>query len=198
MENITEILYVVIAILSVLSAGLITFALRQFLVSRNVVPNEAQSVIQEYQTRIQGLQTNVQESQGIIQEHQAIIQKLQNQLKLKDKRSWQAGQNSANGGVAEFLGYLGLGIIQKFDILCMLTSTSKKPSVDAIGFDDECITFLEFKKSGANLTPKENIVKRLIMEGKVDYKIIDVNIPNNLTEVRNVSEKEANLCRIQN
>ncbi len=174
----------IIALLAILSVGLSVFLLRQFLLSKNKVSNEIQSLIQENQKRIQELQTNIRKSQGIVQEHQTTIQKLQAQLKLKDKRSWQVGQNSANGGIAEFLGSLGVSIMQKFDILCMLPSTSKKPSVDAIGFNDDIITFIEFKKSGANLTSKENKVKKLIEEGKVNYEIVDVNLPDNLTTIR--------------
>jgi len=198
MENQIETLYIIITLLTFLSVGLIAFFLRQFLLSKNRIPNEVQFLIQENQKRIQELQANIQESQGTVHEHQTTIQKLQAQLKLKDKRSWQVGQNSAYGGIAEFLGSLGLSIIQKFDTLCMLASTSKKPSVDAIGFNDDGITFIEFKKSGAILTPKENKIKKLIADGKVNYKIVDVNLPDNLTEIRNTKEKKVELCHIQN
>ena len=188
MENQIETLYLIIASLAILSAGFATFFLRQFLLTKNKIPNEIQSLIRENQARIQELQSNIRESQGTVQEHQTTIQKLQAQLKLKDSRSFQVGQNSANGGIAEFLGGLGLSIIQKFDTLCMLASTSKKPSVDAIGFNDDGITFIEFKKSGANLTSKENKIKKLIGEGKVNYEIVDVNLPDNLTKIRNTKD----------
>lgn len=197
-ENSPEILFVIIVLVAVFSASSTFILFKYFHSSKRVSTNETQSLIQEYQKQIQDLQINIQESQSTVQEHQITIQKLQAQLKLKDKRSWQAGQNSANGGIAEFLGFLGLSIIQKFDILCMLTSTSKKPSVDAIGFNNDFVTFIEFKKSGANLTPKENKIKKLIAEGKVDYKIVDVNLPDNLTDTRQTKEKEVNLCHIQN
>ena len=194
-----EIALVVISLMTILSGGLVFFIIRSHLISKNQVSQDkVQSVIENYQTKVQELQSDIQESQTTIQDHQTTIQKLQNQLKIKDKRSWQVGQNSANGGVAEFLGYLGLAITQKFDVLCMMASTSKKPSVDAIGFNDDMITFIEIKKSGATLTPKENKIKKLIAEGNVDYKIVDVNLPDNLTEVRKVNEKEVNLCHIQN
>jgi len=190
MEISTDILYIVFIILSVtVSTSLILFY-RRF-------HSKKDTSFQEYQNQIQDLETTIQQSQLMIQEHQTTIQGLQYQLKQKATRSWLAGQNSANGGVAEFLGYLGLAITQKFDVLCMMASTSKKPSVDAIGFNDDMITFLEFKKSGADVTLRENKVKKLITEGKVDYKIVDVNLPNNLTEVRNV-KREVNECHIQN
>ncbi|MEK0324041.1 MAG: hypothetical protein QQN39_07340, partial [Nitrosopumilus sp.] len=64
----------------------------------------------------------------------------------------------------------------------------KKPSVDDIGFNDDGITFIEFKKSGANLTSKENKIKKLIGEGKVNYEIVDVNLPDNLTKIRNTKD----------
>lgn len=194
-----EIILVVISLMTLLSCGLVFLIKRSYLISKNQVSQDkVQSVIENYQTKIQELQSDFQESQITIQEHQTIIQKLQNQLKIKDKRSWQIGQNSANGGIAEFLGGLGLSIIQKFDTLCMLASTSKKPSADAIGFNDDGITFIEFKKSGATLTPKENKIKKLIAAGKVNYEIVDVNLPDNLTEIRKTKEKEVNLCHIQN
>jgi len=191
MEISIETLYIVISLLAVLSAGLTIFVVRQFHFSKNQRPDEkAQTLIQDYQNKIE-------DSQSVIQDHQSFIQKLQNQLKLKDKRSFQVGQNSSNGRIAEFLGFLGVSLTQKFDILCMLSSTSKKPSVDAIGFNDESITFIEFKKAGAPLTPKENKVKKLVAEGKIVYKIIDVNLPTNLTNDRKVIVKEVNVCRIQ-
>ena len=188
MENQIETLYLIITSLAILSAGFATFFLRQFLLTKNKIPNEIQSLIRENQSRIQELQSNIRESQGTVQEHQTTIQKLQAQLKLKDSRSFQVGQNSANGGIAEFLGGLGLSIIQKFDTLCMLASTSKKPSVDYIGFNDDGITFIEIKTSGANLTSKENKIKKLIGEGKVNYEIVDVSLPDNLTKIRNTKD----------
>ncbi len=191
MEIQVEILYVVISLLAVLSVGLTILIVRQFRFSKNPRPDgKVQTLIQDYQNKIE-------DSQSVIQDHQSFIQKLQNQLKLKDKRSFQVGQNSSNGRIAEFLGFLGVSLTQKFDILCMLSSTSKKPSVDAIGFNDESITFIEFKKAGAHLTPKENKVKKLVAEGKIVYKIIDVNLPTNLTNDRKVIVKEVNVCRIQ-
>jgi len=193
-----EILFIVIMVVTIFSAGLTFILFKYFQSSKLVLTDETQSVIQEYQKQIQDLQTNIQSSQGTVQEHQTTIQKLQAQLKLKDKRSWQVGKNSANGGIAEFLGGLGLSIIQKFDTLCMLASTSKKPSVDAIGFNDDGITFIEFKKSGAKLTAKENKIEKLIEEGKVNYEIVDVNLPDNLTAIRKTKEKEMSLCHIQN
>jgi len=150
------------------------------------------SSVQEYPNQIRDLETTIQQSQTMIKEHQTTVERLQYQLKQKDTRSWLAGQNSAKGGVAEFLGYLGLAITQKFDVICMMASTSKKPSVDAIGFNDEMITFIEIKKSGANLTGRENNVKKLIQEGKVDYQIVDVNLPGNLTQVRKNTRKGVN------
>ena len=192
MEIQVEILYVVISLLAVLSVGLTILIVRQFRFSKNPRPDEkAQTLIQDYQDKLK-------DSQSVIQDHQSFIQKLQNQLKLKDKRSFQVGQNSSNGRIAEFLGFLGVSLTQKFDILCMLSSTSKKPSVDAIGFNDESITFIEFKKAGAPLTPKENKVKKLVAEGKIVYKIIDVNLPTNLNNDRKVIVKEVNVCSIQN
>jgi len=170
--------------LVILSVGLIVFFLRQFLLSKNKIPNEETQSLNLENQKI------IQEYQGIIKDHQTIIQKQQAQLKLKDQRSHQMGQNSAIGGIAEFLGGLGLSIIQKFDTLCMLASTSKKPSVDAIGFNDDSITFIEFKKSGANLTSKENKIKKLIAEGKINYEIVDVNLPDNLTEIRKAKEMD--------
>lgn len=191
MESSTEILYIVSIILTVIvSTSLI------FFYGRSHSLKDTSTL--EYQNQIHHLQTTIQQSQAMIQEHQTTIQRLQYQLKQKDTRSWLVGQNSAKGGVAEFLGYLGLAITQKFDVLCMMASTSKKPSVDAIGFNDDMITFIEIKKSGATLTSKENKIKKLVAEGKVDYKIVDVNLPDNLIEVRKVNDKEVNLCHIQN
>ena len=191
MEIQNEVFYFLIILVSVLSAGLIIFILRKSYFSKNQVPDEkAQTLIHDYQDKIQ-------ESQELIQDQQTIIQKMQLQLKLKDKRSFQAGQNSSNGGVAEFLGSMGLSMYQDYDIFCMLPSTSKKPSVDAVGFNDESITFVEFKKAGATLTPKENKIKKLVSEGKVVYKIVDVNLPINLTTERKVIEREVNFCPIQ-
>ena len=178
MENQIETLYMIIALLAILLGGLAVFFFRQFLLSKNKIPNEEQlKTIQELLTANQELLT--------------ANQKLQAKNNLKEQRALQLGKNNANGGIAEFLGNLGVSIIQKFDILCMLPSTSKKPSVDAIGFNDDIITFIEFKKSGANLTSKEKKVKKLIEEGKVNYEIVDVNLPDDLTTIR--EPKESNL-----
>jgi len=191
-----EIVIVVISLMTILSGSLAFFIIRSHLISKHQVSQvKVQSVVENYQTKIQELQSDIQESQITIQDHQTIILKLQNQLKLKDKRSWQVGHNSAKGGLAEFLAFLGLSIAQKFDIICMLASSSKKPSVDAIGFDDEQIIFLEFKKKGVTLSTKENKIRKLIEEKKVSYQRVDVNLPENLTEFRDYPQKkEVNVC----
>ena len=191
LENQIETLYIIIALLLVLLGGLTAFFLRKFLLSENKIPNHIQYFIQEREKRIEELQTNLEEYKGTDQEQQITIEELRAKLSLKEQRALQLGKNSANGGIAEFLGSLGVSIYQKFDIWSMLSSTSKKPSVDGIGFNDDGITFVEFKKSGANLTSKENKVKKLIEEGKVYYEIVDVNLPDDLTTIR--EPKESNM-----
>jgi len=126
LENQIETLYIIIALLLVLLGGLTAFFLRKFLLSENKIPNHIQYFIQEREKRIEELQTNLEEYKGTDQEQQITIEELRAKLSLKEQRALQLGKNSANGGIAEFLGSLGVSIYQKFDIWSMLSSTSKK------------------------------------------------------------------------
>jgi len=107
------------------------------------------------------------------------IQALDNKLGLRQKRSFQAGVNVTTGDFSEILGDFAL--LSKYDSLITLSTTSRQPSLDVIGVNEDSLDFLELKKKGAGSTDKEKQIKRLVDEKKVSYKIFDVELPENFS-----------------
>lgn len=61
----------------------------------------------------------------------------------------------------------------------MLLSTTKgNGSLDLIGVNQESLDFIEIKTKGATLSKGEKKVRRLVEERKVNYKIMDVELPD--------------------
>ena len=94
------------------------------------------------------------------------------------------GTNATTGNYHQILG--DFAFLSKYDQLITLSTTSKQPSLDLIGVNEESLDFIEIKK----VSPKgklnktsddEDHVRRLIEEKKVTYKVFDVDLPDNFT-----------------
>ncbi len=115
---------------------------------------------------------------------QQNILNLKLQLEQKQKQAYQMGTNATTGNYHEILG--DFAFLSKYDQLITLSTTSKQPSLDLIGVNEESLDFIEIKK----VSPKgklnktsddEDHVRRLIEEKKVTYKVFDVDLPDNFT-----------------
>ena len=72
-------------------------------------------------------------------------------------------------------------MLSKYDQIITLSTTSKQPSLDLIGINEESLDFLEIKKKGVSTSGGENHVRRLVEEKKVFYKVFDLELPDGLT-----------------
>tara|TARA_Y100000590_G_scaffold287859_1_gene324103 strand:+ start:269 stop:748 length:480 start_codon:yes stop_codon:yes gene_type:complete len=121
---------------------------------------------------------------ALYKKQQQNILNLESQLKQKQKLSYQMGTNATTGNYHQILG--DFAFLSKYDQLITLSTTSKQPSLDLIGVNEESLDFIEIKK----VSPKgklnktsddEDHVRRLIEEKKVTYKVFDVDLPDNFT-----------------
>jgi len=116
--------------------------------------------------------------QDIRNKEDEIIELLK-RLSVKQTKAWQAGVNTTSGDYSQILGEFAL--LSKYDSIITLSTTFSQASLDLIGINKETIDFLELKKKGAKSTDNELHVKRLVDENKVDYKIYDVDLPENFS-----------------
>ena len=74
-------------------------------------------------------------------------------LDQKQKQSFQMGSNSNAGNMHQIIGEFAM--LDEYDELITLSTTSKAPSLDMMGIKNDKLDFIEFKKKGAELSPKE-------------------------------------------
>ena len=98
-------------------------------------------------------------------------------LKKRQTMAAQMARNSTLGNIHQFLGEFA--IINKFDELITLSTTSRQASLDIMGvlWEEMKLVFIEFKKKGAKLTPKENKLRKIVEMKNVEYKVIDIDLP---------------------
>lgn len=107
------------------------------------------------------------------------IHDMENRLQKKQSLSFRAGVNTTVGDYSQILGDFAL--LSKYDSLITLSTTSRQPSLDLIGVNEESLDFIELKKKGTGSTDNEKHIKKLVEEKKVFYKIYDVDLPNNFS-----------------
>ena len=68
-------------------------------------------------------------------------------------------------------------ILNEYKQLASISSVSKQFSIDLLGIKEDSIDFIEVKSLGTKLSSSEKNVQRLIEEKKVNYRIIEGNLP---------------------
>jgi hypothetical protein len=129
-----------------------------------------------------------------IREKENEIQDMNNKLEKKQSMSFRAGVNTTTGDYSQILGDFAL--LSKYDSLITLSTTSRQPSLDLIGVNEESLDFLELKKKGAGSTNGEKHIRQLVEEKKVSYKIFDVDLPDNFSiNERATKEKKKKMSK---
>jgi len=101
-----------------------------------------------------------------------------------EKRQVQASIMSRNVVVGEYHQLIGeFALLDEYDELITLSTTSKQPSLDIMGikFETEKLDFIEIKKKGARITTKENRLRRIIEAKNVSWIVKDVELPDGVT-----------------
>lgn len=103
---------------------------------------------------------------------------LQNALAKKQSQATQMGRNTAMGDMHQLLGDFAL--LQEYDELILLSTTSKQASLDVIGIKENRMDFIEIKKKGARMTSAENKIRQIIDAKNVHYIVKDVMLPEGI------------------
>lgn len=106
---------------------------------------------------------------------QRLYKEAQSQLIERGKQSRQLGINEIKGGYNEILGTLSL--LNEYDDVILLSTTKGNASLDLIGVNQDSMDFIEIKTKGADLSKSEKKIKRLVLEKRVNYRIVDVDLP---------------------
>ncbi len=119
----------------------------------------------------------------VIHHYRKQIEKAEEEIiKLREtkfSKAFSLGSNQIKGFFAQILGTFAM--LNEYDEIIILSTTSKQPSLDLLGIKNDSLDFIELKKSGAMLTSNERKIKKLVEQKKVKYKIIDVELPENTT-----------------
>ena len=100
-------------------------------------------------------------------------------LDQKQKQSFQMGSNSNAGNMHQIIGEFAM--LDEYDELITLSTTSKAPSLDMMGIKNDKLDFIEFKKKGAGLSTKERNIRRIIENKNVEYIVKEIDIPTEIT-----------------
>jgi len=107
--------------------------------------------------------------------HDTDMQTMQDRLDQKQTKAYQIGQSGIRGELNQILG--AFAILNEYKQLASISSVSKQFSIDLLGIKDDSIDFIEVKSLGTPLSPSERNVKKLIDENKVNYRILEGNLP---------------------
>ncbi len=104
---------------------------------------------------------------------------LEERLGTRQSNSYRIGLNKALGGIHELIGKFAY--FTKVEDWWFLSGSSTAPPIDMIAIKDGSLKIIEFKKNGASLSTSENKIRRMIQEKKVEYEVLDVEIPDGVT-----------------
>ena len=103
------------------------------------------------------------------------MQAIEERLEKKQAKAYQIGQSGIRGELNQILG--AFAILNEYKQLASISSVSKQFSIDLLGIKEDSIDFIEVKSLGTPLSPSERNVKKLIEENKVNYRILEGNLP---------------------
>jgi len=107
--------------------------------------------------------------------HDTDMQTMEKRLEQKQSKAYQIGQSGIRGELNQILG--AFAILNEYKQLASISSVSKQFSIDLLGIKDDSIDFIEVKSLGTPLSSSERNVKKLIDENKVNYRILEGNLP---------------------
>jgi hypothetical protein len=109
--------------------------------------------------------------------YKSEFQKVKVQFEKRQTKSYEVGLNVAKGNFTHLLGTFG--VLTEYQDIILLSTTSANGPLDLLGIRQDSLDFIEIKSFGSTLSSKEKMVKRLVEEKKVNYRIYDVEIPQN-------------------
>ena len=107
--------------------------------------------------------------------HDADMTDMEEKLEEKQTKAYNVGQSGIRGELNQILG--AFAILNEYKQLASISSVSKQFSIDLLGIKEDSIDFIEVKSIGTKLSSSERNVKQLIDEKKVNYRVIEGNLP---------------------
>lgn len=107
--------------------------------------------------------------------HDADMDAMSEELNQKQTKAYNIGQSGIRGELNQILG--AFAILNEYKQLASISSVSKQFSIDLLGIKEDSIDFIEVKSAGTKLSTNETNVKKLIDEKKVNYRVIEGNLP---------------------
>lgn len=96
----------------------------------------------------------------------------------KQSQAFQLGGNKVIGDICQHLG--SFAMLLEYDQVLTVASTSSQGSLDLLAIREDSLDFIEFKKKGAAMQPRESRIKALVDQKRVRYLIKDVQLPDSL------------------
>ena len=97
----------------------------------------------------------------------------------KQSQAFQLGGNKVIGDICQHLGTFAM--LLEYDQVLTIASTSSQGSLDLLAIKEDSLDFIEFKKKGAAMQPRESRIKALVDQKRVRYLIKDVNLPASMS-----------------
>jgi len=97
----------------------------------------------------------------------------------KQSQAFQLGGNKVIGDICQHLGTFAM--LLEYNQVLTIASTSSQGSLDLLAIKEDSLDFIEFKKKGAAMQPRESRIKALVEQKKVRYLIKDVNLPASMS-----------------
>ncbi len=111
--------------------------------------------------------------------HDEELEKMAGEAKINQKRAFSLGTGTIRGELNQILGSYAL--LNDYNQIAFLTSVAKQFPLDLIGVKDDSIDFIEIKSLKTPLTDNDKKIRQLIKDKKIDYKIIEGNLPKSFT-----------------
>ena len=107
----------------------------------------------------------------------------------KQSQAFQLGGSKVIGDICQHLGTFAM--LLEYDQLLTISSTSSQGSLDLLAIKEDSLDFIEFKKKGAAMQPRENKIKALVEQRRVRYLIKDVELPQSLSISDRTTKRKA-------
>ena len=97
----------------------------------------------------------------------------------KQAQAFQLGGSKVMGDICQHLG--NFAMLLEYEQILTVASTSSQGSLDLLAIKEDSLDFIEFKKKGAAMQPRENKLKALVEQKRVRYLIKDVELPDSVS-----------------
>ena len=142
------------------------------------ISNEIFIILALFAASVSVLTIILYRNKNTISKLQSAIINAENALLKKQSQAYQMGANTVSGDIHQILGEFKM--LDDYNELITLSTTSRAPSLDMIGIKDDQMDFIEFKKKGATLSTPERKIRRIIENKNVNYIVKDIEIPETI------------------